>query len=70
MIGTQLYLVVSGNYAWLNWLTIVICFAAVRDDAVPQRVRDALGLDATAFDPTPRWFVAAVIGLALARRSS
>jgi hypothetical protein len=23
MILTQLYLVVSGNYAWLNWLTIV-----------------------------------------------
>ena len=22
MIGSQLYLVVSGNYAWLNWLTI------------------------------------------------
>jgi len=24
MIGTQLYLVVSGNYAWLNWLTVVL----------------------------------------------
>ena len=24
MIATQLYLVVSGNYAWLNWVTIVV----------------------------------------------
>jgi hypothetical protein len=29
MIGTQLYLVVSGNYAWLNWITIVILAAAL-----------------------------------------
>jgi hypothetical protein len=65
LVGTQLYLVISGNYAWLNWVTIVICFAAVRDDAVPQRVRDALGLQPTAFDPTPAWFTGAVIGLTL-----
>src|SRR5688572_26145179 len=65
LVGTQLYLVISGNYAWLNWVTIVICFAAVRDDVVPQRVRDALGLHATTFDPTPSWFAGAVIGLSL-----
>ena len=31
MIGTQMYLVVSGNYAWLNWLTIVAASAAIGD---------------------------------------
>jgi hypothetical protein len=31
MMGTQLYLVVSGNYAWLNWITIVVLFAAIAD---------------------------------------
>ena len=31
MIGTQLYLVVSGNYAWLNWVTIVILAAGIDD---------------------------------------
>jgi hypothetical protein len=31
MILTQLYLVVSGNYAWLNWITIVIAVAALPD---------------------------------------
>jgi hypothetical protein len=65
IVGTQLYLVVSGNYAWLNWLTIVIAFAAVRDDALPRRLRDALGFEATAFDPTPGWFTTAVLGLSL-----
>jgi hypothetical protein len=31
MIATQLYLVVSGNYAWLNWVTIVVAVAALPD---------------------------------------
>lgn len=31
MIVTQAYLVVSGNYAWLNFVTMVIAFAAIPD---------------------------------------
>ncbi|MFC7496292.1 MULTISPECIES: lipase maturation factor family protein [unclassified Nocardioides] len=31
MIATQLWLVASGNFAWLNWLTIVIAFSALPD---------------------------------------
>jgi hypothetical protein len=30
MIVTQLWLVASGNFAWLNWLTIVLALSAVR----------------------------------------
>ncbi|WP_445525455.1 lipase maturation factor family protein [Streptomyces cyslabdanicus] len=30
MIVTQLWLVLSGNFAWLNWLTIVLALSAVR----------------------------------------
>ncbi|MBY8883326.1 lipase maturation factor family protein [Streptomyces sp. PTM05] len=40
MIVTQLWLVASGNFAWLNWLTIVIAFSVV--DGV--RAADVLGL--------------------------
>ncbi|MVO85044.1 lipase maturation factor family protein [Streptomyces sp. p1417] len=29
MIATQLWLVLSGNFAWLNWLTIVLAVSAV-----------------------------------------
>jgi hypothetical protein len=31
MIVTQLWLVVSGNFAWLNWLTIVLALSALPD---------------------------------------
>lgn len=31
VILTQLWLVASGNFAWLNWLTMLIAFAAVSD---------------------------------------
>jgi hypothetical protein len=61
MIGTQLYLVVSGNYAWLNWITIVTMTAAIADPVL----RTVLPVRTPAFEPTPAWFTAAVLGLGL-----
>jgi hypothetical protein len=55
MILTQLYLVVSGNYAWLNWLTIVACVAGIADPVAASAVT---------FGPTPAWFTAVVIAVA------
>jgi Lipase maturation factor len=56
MILTQLYLVVSGNYAWLNWLTILACVAGIADPA---------GVAAAGtFAPTPLWFEALVLAMA------
>ncbi len=58
VIVTQLWLVASGNFAWLNWLTIVLAFSAIdnarwlRCSACPQ--------PATVPD-TPLWFAVAVI---------
>jgi hypothetical protein len=34
VLGTQGWLVITGNFAWLNWLTIVLAFAAVSDSVV------------------------------------
>ncbi|HEX6242845.1 MAG TPA: lipase maturation factor family protein, partial [Polyangiales bacterium] len=31
IIAHQLLLIVSGNYSWLNWLTVVLGFTALRD---------------------------------------
>src|SRR5699024_10817269 len=31
IIVSQLVLVVTGNYAWLNWLTILVAFSAISD---------------------------------------
>jgi hypothetical protein len=53
MIGTQLYLVVSGNYAWLNWVTILCIVAAIADPI-------AMG---TSYQPTSAWFGATVLVL-------
>jgi Lipase maturation factor len=36
VIVTQGWLVISGNFAWLNWLTIVLGFSAVADSVVHQ----------------------------------
>jgi hypothetical protein len=55
MIGTQLYLVVSGNYAWLNWVTILAILGAVADP-VPIATPGA-------FEATPAWFNLAVLVL-------
>ena len=30
MIATQLWLVLSGNFSWLNWITIVLALSAIR----------------------------------------
>lgn len=67
LIATQLYLVVSGNYAWLNWLTIVAIGAALGDALVPRGILEAfgLGIPAAAFGATPGWFTAAVLGVTI-----
>jgi hypothetical protein len=61
MIATQLYLVVSGNYAWLNWVTIVAMTAALADPVV----RLVLPISPPAFGPEPTWFAIAVVFLSI-----
>ena len=51
VIVTQLWLVLSGNFSWLNWLTIVIALAAVDSSAVVQP---------RSYDPAPLWYVVLV----------
>lgn len=68
MILSQLYLVISGNYAWLNWLTIVVTTAAIADTVVPAGLLAALGLPlagSAAFAPAPGWYTVAVAFLAI-----
>jgi hypothetical protein len=49
VIVTQLWLVASGNFAWLNWLTIVLAFSAISlDHPGPE-------------PPTPTWLVVIVL---------
>jgi len=68
MITTQLYLVVTGNYAWLNWITIVILAAGVADPvAAAVLPTDALATLAGVGSPPlglPAWFAAFTLALA------
>lgn len=38
MIATQLWLVLSGNFSWLNWITIVLALSAIRLPRTPPSV--------------------------------
>jgi uncharacterized membrane protein YhdT len=65
MIGTQLYLVVSGNYAWLNWLTVMAIVAALSDPVITAIVPPLAGWTASAgLLGQPAWFAVAVLAVA------
>ncbi|MFF4018806.1 lipase maturation factor family protein [Streptomyces sp. NPDC001843] len=53
MIVTQLWLVLSGNFAWLNWITIVAALPVVRFPA-----------HAPALPPAPLWYEVVVLTVA------
>jgi hypothetical protein len=61
VILTQLWLIVTGNFAWLNWITVVLAAAAITDSAwhwlIPAIPVD-LGTDAAA---TPLWWAIVVL---------
>lgn len=50
MILTQLWLVLSGNFSWLNWITIVLALSALRLPDTSPTVPDA-----------PAWYMAVVL---------
>ena len=61
MIGTQAYLLVSGNYAWLNVLTMVAAVSAVPDAFFRVLVPSSAASGPLPAPPT--WFVAVVLAL-------
>ncbi len=65
IIFTQLWLVATGNFAWLNWMAIVLAFAAV-SDPVAHALVPAIPADwgATgAASPTPLWWLIVVLAV-------
>ncbi|MDC7120489.1 lipase maturation factor family protein [Cellulomonas fimi] len=52
VVVTQLWLVLSGNFAWLNWLTIVLALSAI-DDASWAAVLRPFGLEVGGSAPAP-----------------
>jgi hypothetical protein len=64
IILTQLWLVITGNFAWLNWITIVLAFAAI-SDPVAHAVLPVIPLDAGSGEQTPIWWLVIVLGVTL-----
>jgi hypothetical protein len=62
IVTTQVWLILSGNYSWLNFLTIALAMPAF-DDAVLGHL---LPFDPPAMNTAPGWFQAAVITMAVA----
>lgn len=58
VVVTQLWLVASGNFAWLNWLTILLGCSAI--DATSLATLLPIPRQ-PAFTEAPRWFAALVI---------
>jgi hypothetical protein len=58
MLGTQAYLVASGNYAWLNLLTMVLVVSAIPDSFIRTLLPGAGAPPALAAPPL--WFLVAV----------
>ncbi|WP_409430514.1 lipase maturation factor family protein [Mycobacterium sp. SMC-16] len=54
VVVTQLWLVISGNYAWLSWLTMVLAFSAI-----------AGPLPTATLAAPPAWFVVLIIGFSV-----
>jgi hypothetical protein len=63
MIVTQLWLVLSGNFAWLNWLTIVLALSALPDGWLALAAPGSGGHPGVG---TPGWFGAAVVVVGVA----
>lgn len=61
VVVTQLWLVLSGNFAWLNWVTIVLAFSAI-DDAAVRRLLPII--EHAPAPASPLWFVLLVCTVA------
>jgi hypothetical protein len=60
VIVTQLWLVLSGNFAWLNWVTIVLAFSAIDHSSASA----VLPLpEPPSLPGPPAWFAALVIAV-------
>jgi hypothetical protein len=70
IVLSQFWLVLTGNFAWLNWITIVLAAAAVDDAAfrwlgglVVPGLRAAPAEESAAPGESPLWFVVLVLAV-------
>ncbi|MGW2650076.1 lipase maturation factor family protein [Streptomyces sp. NPDC001393] len=61
IVVTQLWLVASGNFAWLNWLAILLAVSAI-DDVRAAHLLPLPG-QPPAFSATPAWYAGLVLAV-------
>ncbi|WP_406813076.1 lipase maturation factor family protein [Mycobacterium sp. M23085] len=66
IVVTQLWLVASGNFAWLNWVTIVLAFSAIDDASLAMVLPDGLVPAHAGVAAPPLWFVVLVAAITAA----
>ena len=62
IVVTQLWLVASGNFAWLNWVTILLACSVIDDSSASA----LLAVPTHTGSTPPRWFAGLVIAFAAA----
>ena len=62
IVAAQVWLILSGNYAWLNFLTIALAASSFDDDILGR----LLPLQTPDMQPAPGWFQATVMVVAVA----
>lgn len=66
IVITQLWLVASGNFAWLNWVTILLACSAIDDASVARLLPGKLVPAHPGWAPTPPWFIGLVVAVSAA----
>ncbi|QUR65989.1 lipase maturation factor family protein [Mycobacterium spongiae] len=67
IVITQLWLVVSGNFAWLNWLTILLACSAIDQSWMESWAAALLPIPARPGLPgPPQWFIVVVLAFTAA----
>src|SRR5919201_840329 len=61
IVVTQVYLVVSGNFSWLNWITIACAISAFDNGAI----HSVLPIQVPSLAAPPLWYQAILVALAL-----
>ena len=62
VIVTQLWLILSGNFAWLNVLTVLLAFSAVADSNI-QALLPGAAFNSPSAEATPVWFAVVVLAM-------
>ena len=63
MMGSQFYLIASGNYSWLNWMTLVLATSGLSDSFLQSMI--SVSIPSAAVSPSWFWILTILLVLAV-----